>query len=75
MQNMDKLYHFVVGLGIAVFFGMFMPALGLAAGVLAGVLKEVYDKLNPEKHTTDAMDMVVTIVGAMLGYMIITEVM
>jgi hypothetical protein len=35
-------------------------------------LKEIYDARHPDKHTADFMDWVATVLGGVLGMLIIT---
>ena len=65
MVAIDKQLHF--------FSGGFLAALAIAANLpfyaamlvvlLAGVAKEVYDALHPDKHTKDVWDIVATSIG------------
>ena len=72
MQNTDKLYHFIGGFAIALTIGLIVnPLSGLVAGVCVGALKEVYDYSCPEKHTTDGMDFIATVVGTLVGVVLL----
>ena len=61
----DKKLHFIAGLGIAIIFGWQYPLIGLGAGIIAGVAKEVYDYLDYGLY--DKQDMLYTWAGAVLG--------
>lgn len=63
----DKWLHLSAGLFIAFWVGLFNPFIGLGLAILAGVAKEVYDKVS-EKGTPDVWDLVFTIIGALLGF-------
>lgn len=70
----DKSLHALVGSAIfsaayVLFTLAGLPALHIAAGavVLAAVGKEVYDRLNRDKHTPDLMDAVATIIGGAIS--------
>ena len=45
---------------------------GIIAGVLIAFSKEVYDYFSPE-NTSDGLDAIVTIVGSILGYILVIE--
>ena len=63
----DKGLHFCVGLILCLIAGVLTtPAMGLLLGVIAGILKEVYDKYN--NGTVDALDSLATTVGALIGF-------
>ena len=61
----DKKLHLLAGLGIAIIFGWQNPMIGLAAGFVAGVAKEVYDYLDYGLY--DKQDMLYTWAGSLLG--------
>lgn len=63
----DKLLHILLGALISFSVGLWEPWIGLAAGVVIGVLKEVYDYERPERHTADILDFWATAVGATVG--------
>ena len=74
----DKVLHAVVGSLISstatlvAYYGFKLSKnqsfwVGLATGVIAGVLKEVYDSKHRDKHTVDAADAIVTGGGAAVG--------
>ena len=63
----DKLLHFIAGAAISVAFGIAgHPALGIAAAVIVGAAKEVWDRFNPP-HSVDAWDFVATVLGGVAG--------
>ena len=61
----DKKLHLLAGLGIAIIFGLQYPLIGLGAGIIAGVAKEVYDYLDYGLY--DKQDMFATWAGSLLG--------
>ena len=61
----DKKLHLLAGLGIAIIFGWQNPLIGLGAGIIAGVAKEVYDYLD--YGLFDKQDMFYTWAGSLLG--------
>ena len=64
----DKKLHLLAGLGIAIIFGLQYPLIGLGAGIIAGVAKEVYDYLD--YGGPDMKDFFMTAVGSILGALI-----
>lgn len=64
----DKLLHFIVGLFVYMAFHFIHPVVGLIAGLVIGVGKEVYDDFHKNKHTPDLDDALATLFGACIGY-------
>ena len=65
----DKLLHFIVGATISASFGMAgHPAMGVAASLVVGAGKEVFDYFHPATHTTDIWDFVATALGGVAGF-------
>ena len=63
----DKVLHLTVGLIVCLVAGVLTtPAMGLLLGVIAGIIKEVYDKYN--NGTVDVLDSLATTVGALIGF-------
>jgi hypothetical protein len=68
MINLDKVYHFMAGMIIAIIFGIIVtPLFGLIIGIIVAFAKEVYDYLEPDKYTCDGLDVISTIVGVLVG--------
>ena len=71
----DKRLHILAGFIIALIFASVFGWLeGLTAGIIAGVGKEVYDKLD--YGLFDIEDMITTFIGSIVGvafYMVLTE--
>ena len=66
----DKVLHFCVGLILCLIAGVLTtPAVGLLLGVVAGIIKEIYDKYN--NGTVDVLDSLATTVGALIGFYIL----
>ena len=62
----DKLYHLIAGVVIAATVGWFFtPAIGLAAGAIAGAAKEAWDHID--YGTPSWPDFVATLIGAGAG--------
>ena len=67
----DKKLHFIVGLVIGLIGGYFIsPKFGLMLAMIAGILKEVRDKLSG-RGTCELLDCVYTICGGLLAYIIL----
>ena len=67
----DKQQHFISGaiLGIVL-----TPFLGWASILWVSAIacaKEVYDYLNPDKHTADIWDWIATVLGGLVGFVIV----
>jgi uncharacterized protein involved in cysteine biosynthesis len=68
MTNLDKIYHFIAGMVIAIGVGYLVtPIIGLIVGIFVAFAKEVYDYFEPKKHTCDGLDAISTIVGVLVG--------
>ena len=62
-MTLDKQAHFFAGAAIAASVALYLdPLYGLAAGIIAGVLKEVYDRTG--RGTSDFKDFLATALGA-----------
>ena len=61
----DKKLHLLAGLGISIIFGWHNPLIGIGAGFVAGIAKEVYDYLDYGGF--DKLDMLYTWAGSLLG--------
>ena len=67
----DKFLHFICGFIIA---AVLTPFIGFYAVVIVAIiaaLKEIYDYLHPESHTADFWDLIVTVLGGALGFVLI----
>ena len=66
----DKVLHFCTGLILCLIVGVLTtPAMGLLLGVIAGIIKEIYDKYN--NGTVDVLDSLATTLGALVGFYIL----
>lgn len=62
-MTIDKQAHFFAGAAIAATVALYLnPTLGLAVGILAGLAKEVVDRMG--YGTPDAKDFIATALGA-----------
>ena len=86
MLPQDKANHFIYGL---IIFGLFkillsrysvktfkrrIPLIGIIVCSLFGISKEIYDLLNKDTHTPDIYDVVITILGGLIGLLIIKDI-
>lgn len=67
-MKQDKKLHLICGLAIAIVFGWQYPLIGLLAGVIAGIGKEVYDYFD--YGLFDKKDMLFTWLGATIGALV-----
>ena len=69
-MQIDKQAHFYAGLSICLAISLFFGSItGLVVSVCAGLVKEAYDSLG--FGTADKWDAVATIVGGLLGFILI----
>lgn len=64
----DKKLHLLAGLGMTIVFGWQNPIIGLFAGIIAGIAKEVYDYFD--YGLFDKKDMLFTWLGATIGALV-----
>ncbi len=66
----DKILHLLAGYAVALTFGIFSPAAGAVAGILAAFGKEfVWDKWM-KRGTFEWQDLNVTLVGVLVGFIL-----
>ena len=70
----DKFMHFVCGLVIAALFTPFIGAYSIVVVAIVALLKEIYDYLHKDIHTPDFMDWVATVLGGLVGFVIVALV-
>ena len=68
---MDKFFHFIGGLVIAALLTPFIGAYSIVVVAIVALLKEIYDYLHPESHTADFMDWVATVLGGLVGFVVV----
>ncbi len=63
----DKANHAIYGASVYILTAIITqsPVTGLVACAAVGIGKEFYDRRDPEHHTTDVWDAVVTISGGL----------
>ena len=66
----DKVLHFIAGIVVAaLFIAAGYPNIASLAAIVVGILKEVYDKKYPDKHTADVYDAVATGAGGIFAHL------
>ena len=63
----DKQQHFISGAILGILFASVFGWAGILWVAAIACAKEVYDYLNPDKHTADIWDWVATMLGGVLG--------
>ncbi len=67
----DKQMHFICGLVIAALFTPFIGAYSIAVVAIVALAKEIYDYLHKDIHTPDFWDWVATVLGGLVGFVIV----
>ena len=68
----DKKLHLLAGLALAIITGLlFCPRIGLAAAAVIGALKEIVWDWLLKKGTPEFLDFVATVLGGVLGAVIL----
>jgi hypothetical protein len=67
----DKQMHFIGGLVIAALFTPFIGAYSIVVVAIIALLKEIYDYLHKDIHTPDFWDWVATVLGGLVGFVIV----
>jgi hypothetical protein len=67
----DKFMHFVCGLVIAALLTPFIGAYSIVVVAIVALLKEIYDYLHKDIHTPDFWDWVATVLGGLVGFVIV----
>jgi hypothetical protein len=68
----DKFMHFIGGLVIAALLTPFIGAYSILVVAIVALLKEIYDYLHKDIHTPDFWDWVATVLGGVLGTVIVS---
>ena len=68
----DKLYHFIAGFVICIFFSIVNdPYTGLGGAIAAGIFKECYDEYKQD-GAFDWRDMIATWIGGACGFALVS---
>jgi hypothetical protein len=67
----DKQMHFICGLVIAALLTPFIGAYSIVVVAIVALLKEIYDYLHKDIHTPDFWDWVATVIGGLVGFVIV----
>lgn len=67
----DKQMHFLCGLVIAALLTPFIGAYSIVVVAIIALLKEIYDYLHKDIHTPDFWDWVATVLGGLVGFVIV----
>jgi hypothetical protein len=67
----DKFMHFICGLVIAALLTPFIGAYSIVVVAVIAALKEIYDARHPDKHTADFWDWVATVLGGVVGFVVV----
>jgi hypothetical protein len=70
----DKFMHFIGGLVIAALLTPFIGAYSIVVVAIIALLKEIYDYLHKDIHTPDFWDWVATVLGGLVGFVIVALV-
>lgn len=67
----DKQMHFLCGLVIAALLTSFIGAYSILVVAIIAIVKEIYDYVHKDIHTPDFLDWVVTVLGGLIGFVIV----
>jgi hypothetical protein len=67
----DKQMHFIGGLVIAALLTPFIGAYSIVVVAIVALLKEIYDYLHKDIHTPDFWDWVATVIGGLVGFIVV----
>jgi hypothetical protein len=67
----DKQMHFICGLVIAALLTPFIGAYSIVVVAIIALLKEIYDYLHKDIHTPDFWDWVATVLGGVVGFVVV----
>jgi uncharacterized membrane protein YdcZ (DUF606 family) len=70
----DKQMHFLSGFIIAAVLTPFIGAYSILVVAVIAALKEIYDARHPDKHTADFWDWVATVLGGVVGFVVVALV-
>jgi hypothetical protein len=67
----DKQMHMLSGFIIAAVLTPFIGAYSIVVVAIIALLKEIYDYLHKDIHTPDFWDWVATVLGGLVGFVIV----
>jgi uncharacterized membrane protein YdcZ (DUF606 family) len=67
----DKQMHMLSGFIIAAVLTPFIGAYSIVVVAIIAALKEIYDARHPDKHTADFWDWVATVLGGVVGFVVV----
>ena len=67
----DKQMHFLSGFIIAAVLTPFIGAYSILVVAVIAALKEIYDYLHKDIHTPDFWDWVATVIGGVVGFVVL----
>jgi hypothetical protein len=67
----DKQMHFLSGFIIAAVLTPFIGAYSILVVAVIALLKEIYDYLHKDIHTPDFLDWVATVLGGLVGFVVV----
>jgi hypothetical protein len=67
----DKFLHFICGLVIAALLTPLIGAYSIVVVAVIALLKEIYDYLHKDIHTPDFWDWVATVLGGLVGFIVV----
>lgn len=67
----DKFMHFLGGFVIAALLTPFIGAYSILVVAIVALLKEIYDYLHKDIHTPDFWDWVATVLGGVVGFVVV----
>jgi hypothetical protein len=67
----DKQQHFISGAILGIILTPFIGAYSILVVAVIAALKEIYDARHPDKHTADFMDWVATVLGGIVGFVVV----
>jgi uncharacterized membrane protein YdcZ (DUF606 family) len=70
----DKQMHMLSGFIIAAVLTPFIGAYSILVVAVIAALKEIYDARHPDKHTADLWDWVATVLGGVVGFVVVALV-
>jgi hypothetical protein len=67
----DKQQHFISGAILGIVLTPFIGAYSILVVAVIAALKEIYDYLHKDIHTPDFWDWVATVIGGVVGFVVL----